>query len=57
MAGKGSNYYCSVYDNTARKNLITRIFFNVKDANAWCDEMKEKYQSPAYTVTRETVSV
>jgi hypothetical protein len=57
MAGKGSNYFCSVYDNTARKNLITKIFFNVKDANAWCDEMKEKYESPAYTVTREIVSV
>jgi hypothetical protein len=57
MAGKGSNYYCSVYDNTTRKTVVSRVFFNVKDANTWCDEMKAKYETPAYTVTRETVNV
>jgi len=51
MAQKGKNYYVTVSDDK-HKTVLHKMFFNVKEANAFVEEMKKKYP-PTYKVVRE----
>lgn len=56
MAQKGKNYQVSVLDMREKgkaKTIVAKMFFNVKEANAFKAEMDEKYPAPEYTVMRE----
>jgi len=56
MAGKAKSCYLSVYNNSLKKTVFTKVFFKMSDLNDYvkAENVIEKYPSPTFIISKET---
>jgi hypothetical protein len=54
MAGKSKSWYVSVMDQTAKKTVEHKQFFDIKAANDFIKTIEEKYPKPQFMIYKET---
>jgi hypothetical protein len=54
MAQKSKSWYVSIMDQTAKKTVEHKQFFDVASANAFVKLMEETYKKPQYFIYKES---
>ena len=54
MAGKTKNWYVSVMDSEIKKQISSKMFYSINDANKYIKEIEVEFPKPRYQIYKET---